>query len=135
MPELRCIVVTPERKLLDEAVESVVVPLPDGELGIYPQHAPLIGRLGAGELRVRQGSQLRRFYVEGGFVEVLGDVVSIVTTRALASAELALDTIQEQLQRVMQGLVAGDQAIAERNALAARLRAMLRVARRSRERG
>jgi len=129
MAGLRCIVVTPERKVLEDTADAVVVPLPDGELGIYPRHAPLIGRLGAGELRVRQGEKVRRFYVEGGFVEVLNDVVSVVTTRTLTVRELAPDVIHQQLEQVIQTRAAGDQAIAERNAQAARLRAMLRVAR------
>ncbi|ASV73751.1 ATP synthase epsilon chain [Thermogutta terrifontis] len=130
MAGLRCIVVTPERKVLEETADAVTVPLPDGELGIYPLHAPLIGRLGAGELRVRQGEKLRRFYVEGGFVEVLNDVVSVVTTRALTVRELAPDVLHQQLEQVIQTRAAGDEAIAERNAQAARLRAMLRIARR-----
>ncbi|MGB9879219.1 MAG: ATP synthase F1 subunit epsilon [Anaerolineae bacterium] len=130
MAELRCIVVTPERKVLEDTADAVVVPLPDGELGIYPRHAPLIARLGAGELRVRQEEKVRRFYIEGGFVEVLNDVVSVVTTRTFTARELAPDVIHQQLEQVIQARAAGDEAIAERNARAARLRAMLRVARR-----
>lgn len=133
MADLRCIVVTPEQKVLEEPADAIVVPLLDGELGIYPRHAPLIGRLGAGELRVRQGDRISRLYVEGGFVEVLGHVVSVVTTRAVRSTDLAPDVIHQQLEGALKKKAVGDQAIAERHLQAARFRAMLRAARRARQ--
>ena len=49
--KLQCVVVTPERAVLDEPADFVVLPLYDGELGVLPGRAPLIGRLGYGELR------------------------------------------------------------------------------------
>ena len=52
---LQCVVVTPERTLLDELVDFVALPLYDGELGVLPGRSPLIGRLGYGELRTRIG--------------------------------------------------------------------------------
>ena len=51
---LQCVVVTPERTLFDELVDFVALPLYDGELGVLPGRAPLIGRLGYGELRTRE---------------------------------------------------------------------------------
>ena len=51
MAELNCIVVTPEETAVEAVVESVVVPLFDGEMGILHNHGAMIGRLGAGELR------------------------------------------------------------------------------------
>ena len=49
MAQLKCIVVTPESMVLDQAADFVALPLFDGELGIAPLHTPLIGRLGFGE--------------------------------------------------------------------------------------
>src|SRR5215469_8705288 len=49
--ELHCVVVTPERALLDEPADYVVLPMYDGELGVLPGRLPLIGRLGFGEVR------------------------------------------------------------------------------------
>jgi F-type H+-transporting ATPase subunit epsilon len=85
---LRCVVVTPERVLLDEAVDFVALPLYDGELGVLPGRAALIGRLGPGELRVRDGGQVRRFFVDGGFAQVRGDVVTVLTPRALKAEDI-----------------------------------------------
>ena len=81
---LQCLVVTPETTLLDERCEFVVLPLFDGEIGIAPLHSPMIGRLGVGEMRLRQGETVRRFYVEGGFVEVVNDTVAVLTPTAWA---------------------------------------------------
>src|SRR6476469_87520 len=73
--ELRCVVVTPERALVDVPADFVALPLYDGEVGILPGRAPLVGRLGYGELRIKRGNQTERYYVDGGFVQVRADVV------------------------------------------------------------
>jgi F-type H+-transporting ATPase subunit epsilon len=95
------VIVTPERAVLDEAVDFVALPMYDGELGVLPGRAPLIGRLGYGELRIRQGNVTRRFFVDGGFVQVKANAVSVLTPRAMpaeeidpAAAQRALDTAQ-----------------------------------------
>lgn len=99
---LRCIVVTPEKALLDEEVDFVALPMYDGELGVLPGRAPLIGRLGYGELRIRRGKEKRRYFVDGGFVQIKAGVVSVLTPRAMkaedikvADAERALQSAQE----------------------------------------
>src|SRR6187200_1596693 len=91
---LRCIIVTPEATLLDTAADFVALPLFDGEAGIAPGRAPLIGRLGYGELRVRQGAQTQRFYVDGGFVQVADNLVSVLTNKAVPATALNVATVQ-----------------------------------------
>ncbi len=81
LPMLHCIIVTPERTVRDCEAQFVALPLYDGEIGIALGHTPLVGRLGAGEMRITGESGVGRFYVEGGFVEVAGDVVSVLTPR------------------------------------------------------
>ncbi|MGL4944564.1 MAG: ATP synthase F1 subunit epsilon [Thermoguttaceae bacterium] len=85
---MKCLVVTPERTVVDVEASSVTVPLYDGEIGILPGHTPLVGRVGAGELRVKTGSESQSFYVEGGFVEVLNDTVSLMTVEACPVSQL-----------------------------------------------
>ena len=95
---LQCIVVTPERTLYDQPAEFVAVTLFDGEIGIAPGHTPMVGRLGCGELRIRRdGDRTDYFYIEGGFVEVLDDVVSILTQRAIPVEEIDEAVAQERL--------------------------------------
>lgn len=85
---LQCVVVTPERTLIDSTVDFVAVPLHDGELGVAPGRTPLIGRLGYGELRTRVGSEVRRFFIDGGFVQIRDDVVTVLTNRAIKSTQI-----------------------------------------------
>src|SRR6185503_9528528 len=67
---LRCVVVTPERAVLDEPAEFVVLPMIDGELGVLPRHAPLVGRLGKGQLRITQPGDTKKILnIEGGFAQ------------------------------------------------------------------
>jgi F-type H+-transporting ATPase subunit epsilon len=97
---MRCIVVTPEKTVVDQNASFVALPLYDGELGIAPNHTPLVGRVGCGELRIRaETSSLETsFYIEGGFVEVLDNVVSLLTNQAVPSNMLDAVTAQEELE-------------------------------------
>ena len=85
---LKCVVVTPEKAVLDEPADFVVVPMFDGELGVAPDRLPLIGRLGFGELRITQGKQTKHFYVDGGFVQIRGNVVSVLTSKAIQAKDI-----------------------------------------------
>ncbi len=75
-------VITPERRLLSEQVETVTVPALGGELGILPGHTPLISQLQTGVLSYTQGGATRRLLVSGGFVEVNDDRVSVLADLA-----------------------------------------------------
>ena len=85
---VRCVVVTPERAVFDGIAEMVILPMYDGELGVLSGRAPLIGRLGAGELRLKSGTGATRFFVEPGFVQVRGNVVTVLTARAQKAEEV-----------------------------------------------
>jgi F-type H+-transporting ATPase subunit epsilon len=95
---LQCIVVTPERSVVDEPADFVALPMYDGELGVLPGRAPLIGRLGYGELRIRHGGTTRRFFVDGGFVQVRSNVVTVLTPRAIRGEEIDLAAATELLE-------------------------------------
>jgi F-type H+-transporting ATPase subunit epsilon len=132
MSELRCIVVTPERTAFDEPAEFVALPLFDGEIGIAPGRAPLIGRLGFGELRItRAVDRVERFYVEGGFVEVVGNVVSVLTGRAVPAGELDAAVSKELLDAARERQAHSPELMELRDRVVAQSRAQLRVARRA----
>jgi len=88
---VRVIVVTPEKAVLDETATLVIVPMFDGELGVLPGRAPLIGRLGAGELRLKSEVGVKRYFVEAGFVQVRSDVVTVLTAKALPAIDVTAD--------------------------------------------
>ncbi len=98
MPELNCIVVTPEETALEQSCVFVAVPLFDGEKGVAYNHAPMIGRMGCGELRLRTSdNQVARYYVDGGFVQIVDNTVSIMTNRAIPAAKLDAATARNLL--------------------------------------
>src|SRR5438067_11699704 len=97
--DLQCVVVTPERAVVDEPADFVALPLYDGEIGILPGRAPLVGRLGYGELRIRRGGQTHRFFVDGGFVQVRANVVTVLTPRAQKAEEISLAAAEQALRQ------------------------------------
>ncbi len=74
-------VISPEAVLFEGTADTVVAPAFDGEVGILAGHAPMVTLLGAGELRLGAG---QRFTVSGGFLQVVDDVVRVVTEHASA---------------------------------------------------
>jgi F-type H+-transporting ATPase subunit epsilon len=88
---VRCVIVAPERAVLDETAEMVIVPMFDGELGVLQGRAPIIGRLGAGELRLKTGDVSKRWFVEAGFVQVRSNVVTVLTASARPASEITLE--------------------------------------------
>jgi F-type H+-transporting ATPase subunit epsilon len=88
----------------------------------------MIGRLGSGEMRIRHDGRTDRFYVQGGFVEVLGEVVSVLTQRAISAAEIDRPVVQEQLSAAIARRVATPEAAAARREAIRQARAQLRVA-------
>jgi len=124
---LRCIVVTPEETVLETAADFIALPLYDGEMGVAVNHSPTIGRLGYGELRIRSGSESTRYYVDGGFVQIADNVVSILTNRALEASDIDAEAAQEQLTSAISQRAAGDEQLAIRDRQVAQSRAQLRV--------
>jgi F-type H+-transporting ATPase subunit epsilon len=129
---MQCIVVTPEATVLEQDADFVALPLYDGEIGIAPGHAPMIGRLGYGEMRVRHGNQTIRYYVDSGFVQVADDVVSVLTNRAVSAAQLNVQAASEQLAVARDKVASSEEALAIRERQIAQARAQLRVAERAR---
>ena len=95
---IHCVVVTPETTVLDENAEFVVVPMIDGEAGIGSDHAPLIGRLGCGEVRIKDGGKGRSYFVDGGFVQVDHNEVSVITEQAIAATEINVADVESELK-------------------------------------
>ncbi len=90
-------VITPERRLLSEAVDAVTVPGMNGELGILPGHTPLISQLQTGVLTYTQGTTTHRMLVSGGFVEVNDERVSVLAD--LAERPDEIDATQARQER------------------------------------
>jgi F-type H+-transporting ATPase subunit epsilon len=104
--QLRVRLVTPERILYEADAPAVELPAKNGYMEVLYGHAPLMAVLGAGEVRIHQGSGIEstsaettRYNVSGGFVEVLGDRVTILASDALKPEEIDVPRAEQQLER------------------------------------
>jgi len=132
---IRCLVVTPETTVLDASARSVIVPLEDGERGIGKGHAPFIGRLGAGEVRLvsSEGPEtIHRTFVDGGFVEVSHDSVTVITQRAISGDKLDVVRARADLADLAAKPARGNDAIDAKLRAQDAARAIIRIAERAR---
>lgn len=125
-------VVTVERSVFSDQVDSITVPGTEGELGVLPHHAPLLTALSYGEVRIRQGSQETDLAVGGGFLEVRPDKVVILADMAERAEEIDIARAEAARKRAAEELVLGPSVVDMIRAEAAlrRAEARLRVARR-----
>ncbi len=106
----RCKLVTPTASLMDEAVTYASVPAWDGLFGVLPGRAPILARLGLGELRVEpaEGSKAgtgKSFFIEGGFVQMAGDQLTVLAERATPADKLNTADAEAQLKAAYAKLV------------------------------
>lgn len=92
-----CSVITPERAVLEADATFVAFPAHDGEVGILPGRAPLLYKLGAGELRVQspQGNQV--LFIDGGFAQMVEDRLTLLTEVAKKIEEIDPAAVEKQL--------------------------------------
>ena len=124
MADLECMVSTPEGPVFDGKTRSVVVPAVDGELGVLRGHAPLIAALGYGQLRIEaEGGKKAKFFLHGGFVQVLHNRVTVLATIADALETMTLEEATRLLDEVLESPPAAGASIPEREEYDDRLRA------------
>src|SRR5580693_8172016 len=106
MATIKLEIVTPEAKTYSEDVDMVTLDGGDGQMGILPQHMPLMTQLVAGEIHVRKGGENIFLAVGDGFVQVTGEKISILTDMAIraenvdeAKAEEARKRAEERLSQ------------------------------------
>ena len=132
--KLRLVVVTPEGKTFDDDVEQVVMPGVEGQLGILPGHVPLLTAIQPGELVLKAGSRGDELAVGGGFAEITGDRVTIMTDMAVKPEDIDEHAVERALESAKQALLekkAGPEA-AELMALIQRSTAQLELKRKRR---
>jgi F-type H+-transporting ATPase subunit epsilon len=131
---LRLEIVTPDAVAYSDDVDMVTLPGVEGQMGILPQHVPLMTQMVPGEMIVRKGGQDRFLAVGEGFVEITGDHVAILTDMAVAAESIDEAKAEEARQRAQARLRERMSAeeVASVNAALARSLAQLRVKRRQR---
>jgi F-type H+-transporting ATPase subunit epsilon len=97
-------IVTPDRALLREEVDEVVVPGSEGDFGVLPGHTPLLSMLKIGELWYRQGQEKHFLAIAFGFVEVLPDRVTVLAQVGERAQEIDIARAERAKQRAEQRL-------------------------------
>ena len=131
-------IITAERQVFSDEVDMVVAPGIDGQLGILPRHAPLMTMLKPGALTVRKAGEEDMYVaVSGGFMEVLGNRVSILADACERSDEIDEERAQQAVQRAQERLANRSEGMELERAMASLKRAQVRVdlVRRRRPRG
>lgn len=131
MAQIQIVIVTPETTTLDQMADAVTLPLIDGEAGILPGHAAMIGRLGPGELRVSTGSTTDRYYVDGGFAQVESGVISVLTGKSMPASEIDLKAAREALESAENEVSDNPQTAESKGKAIAQAKAQIRMAERS----
>jgi F-type H+-transporting ATPase subunit epsilon len=95
---LRLEIVTPEAKAYSEDVDMVTLPGSEGELGVYPNHIPLLTTLKPGEVRILKNGQEKFLAVGEGFVEITGSSVSVLTDMALEWSHIDEGAVEKAIE-------------------------------------
>ncbi|MDB4744022.1 F0F1 ATP synthase subunit epsilon [Planctomicrobium sp.] len=122
--ELRLVLVTPETTLLDQSVSSLRFPLFDGQIGVLPGRAPLVGRLGTGTLKFDSSVGSQSYFVEGGFVQIKGSVVTLLTNKAVIAGEIDATKASADLEAALALKPTDEAGFAEKEQALSRARAM-----------
>lgn len=104
---IRCEIVTQDRSLFEGPADIVIAPGSEGELGILPNHAPLLATLGYGLLRVRYKGEEEIFTIAGGVLEVRPDVVTVLADVGEHIDEIDLDRAEAAKVRAEELLMKG----------------------------
>jgi F-type H+-transporting ATPase subunit epsilon len=91
--DIHLLVITPERQVLEQPVDAVVIPAHDGELGVLRNRAALMCELGIGQLRYTAAGRTQRMFVDGGFAQVLDNRVTVLTNRALPHEAVTAEAV------------------------------------------
>jgi F-type H+-transporting ATPase subunit epsilon len=99
--DIECIVVTPEKTALSVKASSVTIPMDDGQLGILPGRAPMIGRLGYGPMKIETTDGAQSYFIEGGFVQVTREAVNVLTDQLLTIDSISKPESEAQLEEAL----------------------------------
>ncbi len=132
---LKIKIITPDATAFSDEVEMVTLPGVEGQMGVYPQHVPLMTQMVPGEILLRQNGVDHAMAVGEGLVEVTADHVAILTDMAIAAEHIDEAKVEEARKRAEARLSEklSDEEVASTNAALARSLAQLRVKRRHRQ--
>ena len=127
MATMQLEIITAEQQVFDDEVEMVVAPGIDGQLGILPHHAPLMTVLQPGEILIRKDGEDTFLVVTGGFMEVMGNRVTILADACEHSDEIDESRAQEAVERAKEQIEHQDSDVQLERVVASMRRAQVRL--------
>tara|TARA_Y100000590_G_scaffold62557_1_gene66953 strand:+ start:3821 stop:4231 length:411 start_codon:yes stop_codon:yes gene_type:complete len=124
---MRLDIVTAEKLVYSDEVSSVVAPGAEGQLGILPNHAPLLTSLKPGELKVLKEGEETNIAVSGGFLEVLKNVVTILADTAERAEDIDVERAEAALKRAQEKVNSSESDLDLERAIRALKRSQARV--------
>ncbi|OGS21163.1 MAG: ATP synthase F1 subunit epsilon [Elusimicrobia bacterium RIFOXYA2_FULL_39_19] len=100
-------IITPEKLIIKEEMEYISVPGYEGELGILPGHANLLGLLVPGEIRLKKNGETKYLAISGGFVEIHPDKVEIFAETAEMAEEIDPERVRLSVERAKSQITEG----------------------------
>jgi len=92
-----CVVVTPEEQVVDQQVSQVVFPAFDGQIGILTDRAPLLAKIGVGELKLSMTSGGEKsFFVDGGIAQMKDNKLTVLTTEAKLPSDIDVEAARAE---------------------------------------
>ena len=124
--------VTPEKVAWSAPADFVVLPAFDGEMGVLPGHQPFLVQLAAGEVRVKDKDEVRRFAVSGGFAEIKDDTISLFAETAEQADSIDAERAHQALEKAKAVIKPGldPMQLAQMEAAIRRAQVRLRVVKR-----
>lgn len=123
-----CAVVTPEAKVFEGDVHFAALPAHDGEIGILRERAPLLCKLGVGILRIQRNQQEKRWVIDGGFAQMLGNRLTVLTPKAYPPDAIDSAAAQQALLEARGIQAVDEESRRSRNLAIARARAQIHLA-------
>ncbi|MCG3128291.1 MAG: ATP synthase epsilon chain [Phycisphaerae bacterium] len=123
--KLHLLVITPERSVLDEDADMVVIPAHDGEVGVLNLRAPLMCELGVGMLRFERDGRGTRMAIDGGFAQVLDNSVTVLTSDVVPAEDVS-DAMASSAAEAALKVTGSDDAAVEARTRAVRKASVLR---------
>ena len=96
--------ISPEKLLVSEDLEMVVVPGTEGDFGVLPGHAPIVSSIRPGALEIQDSNNTERFFLAGGIVEVLEDRVSILATEVFVQDDIQIENCESKISELTSGM-------------------------------
>jgi len=123
----QCSVITPEREVLDTPARSVIFPAHDGEMGVLINRAPLVCKLGIGELRIEAPDREYLLFIDGGFAQVVENRLTILTEQAQDADKLDRQQVESAMVEARSLPISDDESFDRRQNAVRRAQVKLKL--------